>query len=844
MPFFLAFPCLILSVHCFAQSSVSPGEALLLGPLPNPSPIFSGKPARPVPGFMDEKIFEGKAISWLGTEYKWKTVSAKNGRFTIEKTGGKQLACLCFYFHNPRWEGMEFTLRSSEDARLFLESSSLGKTQGKSLLKQRRFLCRGTYKTLIILYPEGEGRSEIEFSIKPFGVERPGKPYFDLSLHGSPARFGMIWKRKRFSNITISPEGSLVAYTCGNELFVRNTRDNRMVFRCPARGISMLKFLDKSRLGYVSKQGLMVLDVKDGSTRKVLQAPSHCRQISWDPDKNRVFWLESPPREQRPKIFRMTELRQKLRDWNTKWRIWLGDLKGGGTRPVTGTGDFQITSFSLSRDGETMALVKKVPMKKRPWFKTEIWLVDTSTFKGWHALTLRTGFESWPGNLSFSPDGKKLAFVAPPSEVWPVDSKEAREAAKSVKLRWLRESFGEHNYHNADLYLFDITKKKLKNLTKDFDPGVVSGRGSPWWSLDGGKIYFLAMSGRRRTFFTASPGKEPPEFKAWHSGPIVADMFVPAIKAPEPTVLFVSGSFTRLPYLAFIRGIQGIPREVFDPNKDFLAGLDLTEPADYQFINSDGIRIDGWLYLPGKKKAGARFPLIVYYYGGAVATTERLVWTHQYLVANGYALYVINPRGAGEYGRDFADSHVNDWGKRATRDIIEGIEMILKDHKELDGSRIGCYGGSYGGFTTLDLLTKTTRIKAAVSLFGISNIASYWGGGTWGWTYGDMALARNYPWSNPGFFTNRSPLFNAHKIKTPLLLLHGLADVNVPRLEADQMFTALKILGSRVEYVMFSGEDHGISGTRQNRETHRTMILEWFDKYLKNEPEAWDHRWK
>jgi len=305
----------------------------------------------------------------------------------------------------------------------------------------------------------------------------------------------------------------------------------------------------------------------------------------------------------------------------------------------------------------------------------------------------------------------------------------------------------------------------------------------------------------------------------------------------------MGGGFTRFPYVCLLDREEARPREIHDPNEEFLSRLRLVEPEDFRFLNKTGVRIDGWLYKPLDPPEG-KLPLIVYYYGGATATPEACYWTHQYLCAQGYALYVVNPRGAGEYGRRFADSHVNDWGARATGDIIEGVERLLETHPELDRKRVGCWGGSYGGFTTMDLVSRTDLFAAAVSLYGISNLASYWGGGTWGWTYGDMAMARNFPWNNPEFFLRRSPLFRADKIRTPLLLLHGLADVNVPALESDQMFTALKVLGRTVEYVAFAGEDHGISGSRKSRTEHRVMMLEWFDRFLRDQPEAWRARWK
>ena len=100
------------------------------------------------------------------------------------------------------------------------------------------------------------------------------------------------------------------------------------------------------------------------------------------------------------------------------------------------------------------------------------------------------------------------------------------------------------------------------------------------------------------------------------------------------------------------------------------------------------------------------------------------------------------------------------------------------------------------------------------------------------------------PWEDRDLYVGHSPIYRADRIVTPLLLLHGDADVNVPPGESDQMFTALRVQGKNVELVTFPGEDHGISGSWTNRVEHRTMLLEWFDRWLRDEPAAWEHRWQ
>ena len=136
------------------------------------------------------------------------------------------------------------------------------------------------------------------------------------------------------------------------------------------------------------------------------------------------------------------------------------------------------------------------------------------------------------------------------------------------------------------------------------------------------------------------------------------------------------------------------------------------------------------------------------------------------------------------------------------------------------------------------LQTKTDLFAAAISHAGISNITSYWGGGYWGYTYGEVAQYLNYPWNNPDLYTKHSPLFNADKIQTPLLLIHGTVDTNVPPFESQQLYTALRILGKEVEYIQVNGEDHVITNW-QKRLEWQNAIFAWFAKYLKDKNDAY-----
>jgi dipeptidyl aminopeptidase/acylaminoacyl peptidase len=182
---------------------------------------------------------------------------------------------------------------------------------------------------------------------------------------------------------------------------------------------------------------------------------------------------------------------------------------------------------------------------------------------------------------------------------------------------------------------------------------------------------------------------------------------------------------------------------------------------------------------------------------------------------------------------------VNDWGRLTAQEVIAGTRAFLSAHPAANPEKVGCIGASYGGFLTMYLLTQTDIFAAAVSHAGISSISSYWGEGFWGYAYGARALAHSFPWSQQDLFVQQSPLFHADKIHTPLLLLHGSSDTNVPVGESISLFTALKMLDREVEFIRIEGQNHWILDHDQ-RIVWNDTILAFFAKWLKDRPFWWE----
>ena len=275
--------------------------------------------------------------------------------------------------------------------------------------------------------------------------------------------------------------------------------------------------------------------------------------------------------------------------------------------------------------------------------------------------------------------------------------------------------------------------------------------------------------------------------------------------------------------------------------EELYPGLRTAQCHEWQFRATRGDDIKGFYYLPADFDAKAHYPMIVYYYGGCTPTSRLTRWHYPLsaLANMGFVVLVLEPSGASGFGQEFAARHVGTWGEESGDDIIEGVKAFCEEMQFVDASKVGCMGASYGGFMTQYLQTKTDIFAAAISHAGISNITSYWGGGYWGYSYGETAEYGQFPWNNPKLFTEHSPLFNADKIHTPLLLLHGTKDTNVPTNESQQLFTALKILGREVSYIQVDGEDH-IINDYQKRKDWVEAICAWFVKHLQCDSSWWD----
>ncbi|MBO7276968.1 MAG: S9 family peptidase [Bacteroidales bacterium] len=384
------------------------------------------------------------------------------------------------------------------------------------------------------------------------------------------------------------------------------------------------------------------------------------------------------------------------------------------------------------------------------------------------------------------------------------------------------------NMYHYTLVVMNRADKSLNPILKDFNPSLNS------YEIIGDKLYMTTTDKDSINVYCMNLTTN--EIKKID---LPCDMISSFSLNKEGTKAMYIGENYNKPQRLFAYDFSASKQLQFPKEAEY-AQMELGEMHIWNF-DYKKTTIEGRYYLPADFDSTKQYPMIVYYYAGTTPTDRAFAWRYSpYLyTARGYVVYVLNPSGTIGYGQEFAARHVNAWGERTADEIIEGVKLFCKEHSFVDATKIGCMGASYGGFMTQLLVTKSDIFACAISHAGISNITSYWGEGYWGYSYSTAAAAHSYPWNNPDLYTKHSPLFAADKITTPLLLLHGSSDTNVPIGESIQMYNALRLLGKDVAFISVKGEDHGIVDYEKRLEWNNS-IYAWFDKYLKNDKSFWE----
>ena len=302
-----------------------------------------------------------------------------------------------------------------------------------------------------------------------------------------------------------------------------------------------------------------------------------------------------------------------------------------------------------------------------------------------------------------------------------------------------------------------------------------------------------------------------------------------------------SGLVEAAGHIALLWTTDGSPSEIYalegtrlrkltGHNDALVAGLTFAPAQDLSAKSPDGNEVHGLLTMPVGYTSGSKVPMLLRIHGGPTAQdAHSFSVERQLFAARGYAVLNVNYRGSTGRGHRYSEAISADWGHNEVVDLLATVDAAIATGT-IDADQLGIGGWSYGGILTDYTIASTTRFKGASSGAGMANLLGLYGIDEYILQYENEL---GPPWKNPDAYIKLSyPFFHADRIKTPTLFMGGDKDFNVPLAGGEQMFEALKSVGTPAELIVYPGEFHGFTRPSFIKDRYQRWF-DWYDKYVR-----------
>jgi dipeptidyl aminopeptidase/acylaminoacyl peptidase len=631
---------------------------------------------------------------------------------------------------------------------------------------------------------------------------------------------------RRVGDPQISPDGDWVAYTVGRTILEDEKSETRtwMVPTAGGAAIPMTaegysasrprwspdgKYLSFMASKNEGKTQVWTLNRLGGEAQQLTDVKQGVSSYDWSPDGTRLILAIQDPEEEDEREGeekRKTETRepwvidrlQFKRDrtgyltGNRHTHLYVFDVATKELTQIT-SGDYDESQAVWSPDGTRVAFVSNRTEEPDANFNSDIWIVAAdNTDKGQTLLQVTTnpGSDASP---AWSPDGKWIAYVTvtEPAIIW---------------------------YATDHLAVVSASGGEPRLLSVQLDRNF-SG---PRFSTDGRWIYARLEDSAENHLVRVNVGNGRVE-RLTSGGLAVRDFDM----GPDRAVAALVGHLDRPDEVFMVE--RNDLRQLTHENGEWLAGLRLAEVKNVQFPSKDGTEIEGFIYLPPGYQEGLRYPTLLRIHGGPVSQfSHRFNFEAQLFATNGYVVVTVNPRGSSGYGQEFSKAIWADWGNKDYEDVMAGVDYAI-EQGYADPDRLGVGGWSYGGILTNYVITKTQRFKGAIT--GASEVLYVA-------NYGHDHYQRHWeaelglPWENREAWERISPFNSVERIVTPTLIMGGERDWNVPILNSEQLYQALRRLGRGTQLVVYPGQPHGLRVPSYQKD-RLERYLAWYDKYVK-----------
>jgi dipeptidyl aminopeptidase/acylaminoacyl peptidase len=633
-----------------------------------------------------------------------------------------------------------------------------------------------------------------------------------------PLKVDDIFALKDVGDPRISPDGAWVAYTVAG-LDAKKDASDSDVYMVPFRGGDAIRVTTSDKgessprwspdgryLAFLSsrddrKSQVWLLDRRGGEAQRLTDYKGGVSSFAWSPDSTRLAIIATDPdpdeeaREKdkdlppKPIVVRRLQFKRDGDGFLTDRRehLYVFTLETKASTQLT-TGPHDDEGPAWSPDGRSIAFVSNRTAEPDSNYNTDIFIVPASGGEP-RRVTSSPAAERAP---VFTRDGASVVYGlgGEPKDIW---------------------------YATEGIAVTPVAGGTPRVLTPDLDRNTAGLKLSP----DGRHVMFLLEDGGN-SHLARVPVAGGPVERVVTGEREIAQFDV----APGGELAVLSSTFDTPNEIAAVRGSDLV--RLTKTNDGFLAGIALGRTERFKAKSADGTLIDGFVTRPPNAPTG-RLPGILRIHGGPVSqytTGFDLEW--QMLAAHGYAVIAANPRGSSGRGRDFSYAIWADWGNKDFQDVMAAVDHAVSAGI-VDPERLGVGGWSYGGILTNYVITKTTRFKAAISGASEVNYLANYGHDHY---QREWEAELGLPWEKTDLWIRLSPFYQVTRIKTPTLIMCGQDDWNVPLMNSEQLYQALRRLGVPTELVIYPGQGHGIQRPSFQKDRYE-RYLAWYDKYLK-----------
>ena len=608
-------------------------------------------------------------------------------------------------------------------------------------------------------------------------------------------------------SLSISPDGNRIVYALDGQLFVADRRrESPRALTAPGSSAWNPRWSnDGNGLYFVSnrsgKAQLWRLPVAGfGEAEQLTRFEHGVSSTNLSPDETRIALTfaasDLAPADNDdalPEPF-VVQRRQFKRDRGEGYltpadtrHIHILDLASGELRQLT-DGPFDEGQPMWSPDGRTIAFVSNRESEPDASYRSDIWTIAADGSDEPLRLTDDKAQKSSP---AFSPDGRSLAFL----------------------------TAGDGVYSVPHIAIVGIGGGEARLLTADLDRWI----GDFGYSEDGRFIYasYDNAGSTELARIRVSDGR----LQKLIDGEVNVSQFD---VGPDSTLAVRMNGQNDGPDVHLLRDSR--LQRLTDLHADYFAKVRVGEKRKVAFDSKDGTRVESFITLPPDYVEGRRYPTILNIHGGPVG---QFAWGYsfraQFLAANGYVVVEPNPRGSTGFGEEYIRAIYRTWGITDYDDVIAAVDYAIEAGLA-DPGRLAVTGYSYGGYMTNVVITGTDRFKAAASGAGHSLIEANFGHDIYQQWY---MWELGYPWDNRELYDVLSPFLRAGNVVTPTLFLGGRIDWNVPILNAELMYQALKVRDIDTELVVYPGVHHGGWPVEYDKD-YLERVVAWFDQYVKD----------